>query len=89
MKNLKKENEALKSYIETLKVDREILMKKVEKYELQIEKLKPDFDKETLLFLQNQFKNLLDLDISDEKIKKIYYIIILDFLAANGIKIQL
>ena len=35
MKNLKKENVALKSYIETLKKDREILMKKVEKYELQ------------------------------------------------------
>ena len=89
MKNLKKENEALKSYIETLKTDREILMKKVEKYELQIESLKPDFDKEILLFLQNQFKNLLDLDISDEKIENIYNIIILDFLAANGIKIQL
>ena len=87
MENLKKENEFLKSYIVALKSDRKDLIKKVENLELKIENLKPDFDKETLIFLQNQFKNLLDLDISDEKITKMYYIIISDFLAANGIKI--
>ena len=92
--SLKKENEILKSHIEILKSyivvfknDRKDLIKKVEDLELKIENLKPDFDKETLIFLQNQFKNLLDLDISDEKIKKIYYIIILDFLKANGIEV--
>ena len=87
MENLKKENEILKSYVEAFKTDRKNLIKKVEDLELQIESLKPDFDKETLNFLQSQFKNLLDLDISDEKIKKIYYIIILDFLKANGIEV--
>ena len=94
MENLKKENEILKNYIEILKSyivafknDRKDLIKKIEDLELKIENLKPNFDKETLIFLQNQFKKLLDLDISDEKIRKIYYIIILDFLGANGIKI--
>ena len=87
MTKLREEIELLKSYIETLKADRKNLIKKVEDLELQIESLKPDFDKETLNFLQSQFKNLLDLDISDEKIKKIYYIIILDFLKANQIEV--
>ena len=40
MENLKKENEALKSYIETLKTDREILMSQIIKRELRIENLK-------------------------------------------------
>ena len=94
MENLKNENEILKNYIEILKSyiaafksNRKDLIKKIDDLELKIENLKPNFDKETLIFLQNQFKKLLDLDISDEKIQKIYYIIILDFLGANGIKI--
>ena len=40
MENLKKENEALKSYIETLKNDRIILMSQIEKNKRQIFNLK-------------------------------------------------
>ena len=36
MENLKKENEALKSYIETLKNDRAVLLEQVKKYEWKI-----------------------------------------------------
>ena len=40
MKNLKKENEALKSYVETLRNDRKVLMLQVDKLERQIDELK-------------------------------------------------
>ena len=83
MENLKKENEALKSYIETLKNDRLVLLEQVKK----CEKMNFEVDHDLIKNLQLYFEHSFNIEFAPPEIKGILRTVILEVFEVGGINI--
>ena len=83
MENLKKENEALKSYIETLKNDKFVLLEQVKK----CKKMNFEVDHDLIRNLQLYFECSFNIEFAPPEIKGILHTVILEVFEVGGINI--